>query len=87
MALKYARVRFDESAESFVDEQGNDVVFSKIMHVRIDGEVTDTRLAFTRKRNGLTSHPLPCIFFDGERMHLDDERVEIATACIARALR
>lgn len=46
------------------------------------------RLAFTRQRDGLPlDRPVPCIRIEGEKVFLDDERIEVACECMMKVAR
>lgn len=76
----FERVELDLDAGFYRSATGEKVLFSKLLHVRLNGELLDLRLSFTTE-DGVK---LPCLRLPGgEKVYLDHEDLEIASDCIS----
>lgn len=75
----YERVEFDADEYAYrADANGELVTFPKLVNIRLNGEVIDTKLSFTTK----DGHRVPCVRIGGERVDFDHPDLEIAADCL-----
>lgn len=81
---RFIKLVYDPSGERYLrDDSGDEVRFPKLLHVLLDTEECDIKLSYTRELDSLpTKRPVPVLKVDGEKIRLDDDRIEVAEDCL-----
>jgi hypothetical protein len=75
----FETVCFDEEEIAYrSSENGESVRFTKLLHIRFQGEVMDVPLSYTT----YLAAKLPCVRIAGARYNLDTDGLEIASDCV-----
>jgi hypothetical protein len=78
METIFETMTFDTDELLYRAENGETVRFTKLLHVRLGGEVLDLPLSYAT----LGGAKVPCVRVDGQRIMLDDADLEIASDCV-----